>query len=135
MGGEKPGWKNESEKHDQWVKATIRKAKKMKSIPPSCWGHYPLYTEDPEEADHYYNLPDTTRRQLLELFVENNVAAYLSGHTHKLTVNQYQEIQMVSGETTSKNFDERPMGFRLWQVAADSIKHQFVPLEANSISP
>ncbi|NHE58623.1 metallophosphoesterase [Cyclobacterium plantarum] len=118
---------NESEKHDQWVKKTIIKQKNER-YPTFVLGHYPLYTEDPEEADHYYNLPDTTRKQLLELFVDNNVAAYLSGHTHKLTINQYRQLQMVSGETTSKNFDNRPMGFRLWQVSADTVKHHFVPL-------
>ncbi|SHN35119.1 Calcineurin-like phosphoesterase [Cyclobacterium lianum] len=125
---------NESEKHDQWLKKTIKRQKNDR-YPTFVLGHYPLYTEDPEEADHYYNLPDTTRKQLLELFVENNVAAYLSGHTHKLTVNQYRQLQLVSGETTSKNFDERPMGFRLWQVSADTVRHQFVPLEMQAISP
>ncbi|MEX2566548.1 MAG: metallophosphoesterase [Cyclobacteriaceae bacterium] len=118
---------NESEKHHQWVETTIKRQKNEQN-PTFVLGHYPLYTEDPEEEEHYYNLPDTTRKRLLELFVENNVAAYLSGHTHKLTVNHYKQIQMVSGETTSKNFDDRPLGFRLWQVSADTIKNHFVPL-------
>ena len=52
----------------------------------------------------------------------------MSGHTHKLLVNNYENIQFVSGETTSKNFDERPYGFRLWDVSSDTIQHQFVPL-------
>jgi hypothetical protein len=45
-------------------------------------------------------------------------------------VNEYEGIQLVNGETTSKNFDQRPMGFRWWDVSSDAtLKHRFVELE------
>lgn len=119
---------NESEKHHTWFEETL-KSQSEKENPVFVLGHYPLYTERPDEEDHYYNLPAPTRKRILELFMENNVVAYLSGHTHKLTVNNYENIQLVSGETTSKNFDNRPLGFRVWQVGADSIQNHFVSLE------
>jgi hypothetical protein len=47
-----------------------------------------------------------------------------------LVVNEYKGIQLVNGETTSKNFDKRPMGFRWWDVAAKGkMVHGFVALE------
>ena len=123
---------NESEKHDLWFKETL-KAQKSKQYPIFVIGHYPLYTEFPEEEDHYFNLPMTKRESILESFKENNVIAYLSGHTHKLTINNYENIQLVSGETTSKNFDDRPFGYRIWQVSSDTIKHHFVALQTSDI--
>lgn len=65
----------------------------------------------------------------MELLKNNNVAAYLSGHTHKLVINNYENIQLVSSETTSENFDKRPFGYRIWNVSQDSIQHHFVPLK------
>ena len=50
-----------------------------------------------------------------------------------LLVNNYENIQFVSGETTSKNFDERPYGFRLWDVSSDTIQHQFISLELSKV--
>ncbi len=69
---------------------------------------------------------------MLELFVDNNVQAYLSGHKHETIINNYQNIQLVTGETTSKNFDKRPFGFRLWEVSPDTIIHQFVALQSEN---
>jgi len=56
--------------------------------------------------------------------------AFLAGHTHKQITNEYKGIQMVNGETTSRNNDGRPMGFRLWNVDdKQGMRHEFVELE------
>ncbi|GAB5555529.1 MAG: hypothetical protein Sapg2KO_51200 [Saprospiraceae bacterium] len=129
-------WKNsiehESEKQDNWFAKTL-KTQKAQDSPAFVIGHYPLYTELPNEAEHYFNIPLAKRTHILELFKENHVIAYLSGHTHKLTINNYENIQLVSGETTSKNFDDRPFGYRVWQVSSDTVQHHFVPLQTSSI--
>lgn len=122
-------WKHnigeESEKHERWFQETLKK-QNMKQHPVFVIGHYPLYIEHPEEEEQYFNIPLSRRQDLLKLFLQNNVVAYLSGHTHKRVINKYKNIQLVSGETTSKNFDNRPLGFRLWQVSSDTIEHHFV---------
>ncbi len=119
---------NESEKHDNWFKNTL-KAQGVNNNPAIIVGHFPLYIEHATEKEEYYNLPLIKRTEILELFAQNNVSAYLSGHKHELVINNYETIQMVSGETTSLNFDNRPYGFRLWEVSSDSFKHNFIPLE------
>jgi 3',5'-cyclic AMP phosphodiesterase CpdA len=123
---------NESEKHDSWFKETLKNQSNNK-YPIIVMGHYPLYIKLPEEEEQYSNLPLTRRQELLKLFTQNNVRAYLSGHTHKRVINRYKNVQLVSGETTSKNFDKRPFGFRLWQVSADTVKHHFVSLKSSII--
>ena len=119
----------ESIKHSNWIK-DILVSLKEKQQPVFVIGHYPLYTISPDEEEHYFNIPKEKRKELLKLFKENNVAAYLSGHTHKRTINNYENIQLVSGETTSKNLDSLPLGFRQWEVSSDTIIHHFVKLKA-----
>ena len=121
--------KGESEKHDKWFKGVLAAAKKKVS-PVVVVVHYPLFVKTPNEKENYYNIPSAKRKELLKLCKENGVVAFLAGHTHKLVVNEYKGIQLVNGETTSKNFDNRPMGFRWWDVAAKGkMVHRYVVLE------
>jgi predicted phosphodiesterase len=117
----------ESVNHNTWFTSTLKEKGMDNEV--VAIGHYPLFVNEPNEKDAYFNLPIEKRQELLELFKENNVKAYLSGHTHKLVVNQIDGIQLVSGETTSKNFDKRPMGFRLWNVSKDTLIHRYIPLK------
>ncbi len=119
----------ESEKHDVWFKTTLETAK-AKSSPVIIVVHYPLFVKEPNEKESYYNIPQPKRQELLDLCAKNGVVAFLAGHTHKQISNEYQGIQLVNGETTSKNFDNRPMGFRLWNAGDEKgLRHQFVKLE------
>lgn len=119
----------ESARHDTWFRETLEGAK-AKGSPVIVVVHYPLFLKDPDEEEIYYNLPLEKRKEILGLCEANGVVAFLAGHTHKQITNEYRGIQMVNGETTSKNFDKRPMGFRLWNVGDEAgLRHEFVPLE------
>jgi len=70
------------------------------------------------------------RKELLSIFRRNNVVAMLGGHTHGLHLNEKDGIKLVNGETTSDNWDGRPVGFRLWHVDREKqFRHEFVPLD------
>ncbi len=130
-------WKSdigaESEKQDNWFKETLQN-QRLKSYPVFVIGHYPLFTKSAQEEEHYFNLPEDKRQELIDLFLQNNVVAYLSGHTHEVVINHFKNIQLVSGETTSRNFDQRPFGFRLWEISTDTIQQHFVPLQLSTPS-
>ena len=121
--------KQESEKQDSWLEATLETAANRKHC-TFVVGHYPLFLANPDEVEQYMTLPLAKRKELLGLFEARRVVAVLGGHTHKLFINEYKGIQLVNGETTSKNADGRPFGFRLWHVGdARPFRHDFVPLE------
>ena len=70
------------------------------------------------------------RGEILELAEESGVVAILAGHTHKFIEHDFKGIKLVNGETTSKNFDKRPMGFRLWRAdESGQMRHEFVAVE------
>lgn len=118
----------ESEEQDMWLKGRLESAS-GKGRQVFVVGHYPLFCKEADEAEEYMNLPFDKRMELLSLYDQNNVVAVLHGHTHTLTLNSCKDIQMVGAETTSKNFDKRPLGFRLWHVGGELPPgHEFVPL-------
>jgi serine/threonine-protein phosphatase CPPED1 len=125
--------KDESKKHDLWVKNELQKANEKQS-PVFIIGHYPLYTEKPDEKNHYYNFPIEKRNELLELYTKHGVVAVVTGHTHRIVINDYKGIQLVSGETTSTTSGS-PLGFRLWHIENERpFKHVSVPLKMSSLS-
>ncbi len=119
----------ESEVHDQWFEKTLKEAK-AESSPVFVMGHHPLFLKTADEKEEYFNIPPEKRSQVLRLLRDNGVVAMLSGHTHRVVENEYEGIQFLSGETTSKNFDKRPFGYRVWDVdKAGKASHRFVALE------
>jgi len=124
-------WKSDigdaSSIHDQWFRTTLENAGKKNRV--VVVGHYPLYIKTPGEEEIYSNLPPDLRAGLLNLFENNNVVAYLTGHRHEFIQHNHQGIQLVTAETTSKNFDQRPFGFRKWTVEKDTVMHRFVALD------
>ncbi|MEN6308667.1 MAG: metallophosphoesterase [Anaerohalosphaeraceae bacterium] len=132
-------WKNpvpdESEKQDAWLKESLQNAS-AKGQQLFIVGHCPLFCKRADELNEYMNLPKEKRAELLALFEQYKVSAVLGGHTHRLTVNQYNAIQMVNGETISKNLDNRPLGFRVWHVHNQAIpQHEFIPLDQPTQAP
>ena len=122
----------ESQRHDLWFNQTL--TNKDSAERTIVIGHFPIYIKSIDEKETYSNLPPEKRERLLETFSKNNVGAYLSGHKHEVIINNFKGIQLVTGESTSKNFDKRPMGFRKWEVSADTLFHSFVALEAQQVA-
>ena len=131
-------WKSdvegESEKHDRWFKERLSWHGKNKDN-VIVIGHIPLYLEQSDEVENYSNFPVGKREEMLSLFEKHEVQAYLTGHTHRTIIHNLEYTQLVSGETSSKNFDKRPMGFRHWEVTSDTLQHHFVAIEATAVEP
>lgn len=126
-------WKNplkgESKKQMAWLKTQLKRASYRYS-PVIIVGHIPLFLKSPDEKEGYFNQPPKIRKQLLDMFEKNGVVAVLTGHTHKRVENQYHKIQMMSNETTSLNFDKRPMAYHVWTVYPDGkLKKKCVELK------
>lgn len=118
----------ESNKHDAWLKQTLQDASDD-GLPIFIVAHYPLFTAEPDEKENYYNLPLDKRQELLNLFETTGVVAVLTGHAHKVIVNNYKGIQLVTGQATSRTHGT-PLGFRLWHINQQRpFRHQSIPLE------
>ena len=121
----------ESQAQDRWLTQALTAAHD-KNSPVFVVGHYPLYITKSEEPEEYYNLPPARRNELLALYEASGVVAVLGGHKHELIIHDYNGMQLVNSETTSRNTDGRPLGLRLWHVDSPaSITHTFHALQPN----
>jgi 3',5'-cyclic AMP phosphodiesterase CpdA len=109
----------ESARHDQLLRDALQKAKK-KGQPVILMTHVPPFVASADEADEYFNLPKSKRNELLRLCEDNGVIIWMAGHTHKTSQRSYKDIAILNGETTSRNFDNHPAGFRLLTVYPDN---------------
>lgn len=119
----------ESEKHDAWFAAELRKSTES-ATPTLIVSHYPPFVASPDEGDDYFNLPPEKRKPLLAAVKAAGVKAWLAGHVHKNIVLEYEGIPVVASATTSKNFDGAPYGFRVWEASEEgTLTHRYEALD------
>jgi hypothetical protein len=58
------------------------------------FSHYPLYLENPDEDDHYDNIPRPARARLLSLLKDHRVEAAFAGHVHNFAFDRYADASM-----------------------------------------
>ncbi|MDR3234763.1 MAG: metallophosphoesterase [Planctomycetaceae bacterium] len=121
--------KEESGQHQQKLQKSLQGAK-TQGKPVILMTHVPPFVKSPDEKDGYYNLPNKQRTEILRLCEENGVIFWLAGHTHRTARRNYNSIAILNGETTSRNADKRPAGYRVLTIKPDrSFEWDFVPLE------
>jgi Icc-related predicted phosphoesterase len=109
----------ESARNEQQLRDALQKAKK-KGQPVILLTHVPPFVTSVDEKDEYFNLPESKRHEILRLCEDNGVIIWLAGHTHNTSRRSYNDIAILNGEATSRNFDRHPAGFRLLTIYPDN---------------
>lgn len=102
----------------KWFARELEDAQEKK-LPVIVGSHIPPFVKTLDEKDEYFNFPQELRTAYLDYLIANNVRFYLAGHTHTTLERAYENMPILNGETTSRNFDQRPYGFRLLKIDAD----------------
>lgn len=102
----------ERERHDRLLRDALQRAKEN-GQPVILLTHVPPFISSADEADEYFNLPKAMRADLLREAEEGGVTVWLAGHTHRTARRNHHRIAILNGETTGRNFDRHPAGFRL----------------------
>lgn len=120
---------NLRDEHSAWFEAELRDAASNKT-PVIVATHVPPFVKSLDEADAYFNFPIDKRRAYLDFCVDCGVKFYIAGHTHTTLERSYRGVPILNGETTSRNFDQRPFGFRMLKIDAGmNYEWNFVPVE------
>ena len=116
------------ERYERWLKAELDAAK-AKGEPVILGTHIPPFMRTMWEDDDYENYPKDDRYRRFGMYVDNGVKFYLAGHTHRVYMRAEQGIMVFNAETTCRNFDATPFGFRLLTIRADgSYSWDFQPI-------
>ncbi|MDD4816831.1 MAG: metallophosphoesterase [Victivallaceae bacterium] len=125
-------WKSpqaETAEFDRWFSEALQNAKDDGKLIIVA-GHCPIFLKTADEPDdQYYNLPRAKRAEILKLFKDYSVVAYLGGHSHTRIDNTWEGIRFLHPENTCTNFDNRPFGYRLIFVQGRTVYDSFVPLK------
>lgn len=102
----------EKERYEAWLKSELASAKAA-GEPVILGGHIPPFFAGENEKTSLSNCPKSIRAARLKMYVDGGARFFLSGHTHCLLVRAYKGMTILTSETTSRNFDGLPFGFRM----------------------
>ena len=105
-------------RYEEWLATELERAKGMFGRVILA-GHNAPFAYRPDESDGYENCPLATRCGRLDAYLASGARFYLAGHMHRLCMRGYRGLTILSAESLSLNFDGRPFGFRVFQVADD----------------
>lgn len=92
-------------------------------------GHHPLFLRSPDEEDTYWNLPLERRRVLLDFIHRHRVPVMFAGHWHRNSLARDDGFEMVTSGPVGYPLGDDPSGYRLVRVGAQSVDHEYHPLE------
>lgn len=122
--------KDELAKYEEWLKDELAKAKAYGGRVILA-GHMLPFVDKINEPDNYENYPKSGRVARLKSYLAAGVKFYLAGHTHRMITHGYKTLTILNPETTSTNFDARPHGFRMFDVADEyDYSYKFVNVSA-----
>ncbi|CAL8134212.1 unnamed protein product [Orchesella dallaii] len=90
--------------------------------------HIPLFVEEPEEEDFYFNVPKERRLQLLEKFYTAGVRYIFCGHYHRNAGGRYKKLELVVTSAIGAPLGDNPSGYRIVNVGEDEISHNYVTI-------
>lgn len=106
----------EKARYEAWLKDECKKAKAFGGRVIFA-GHIPPFADKPNEKDSYENYPRAGRTARMEMYRAAGARFFLAGHTHRFIAHGWKDFTILNPETTSTNFDSRPHGFRLFDIA------------------
>jgi len=110
--------KEEQAAYEAWVKDELEEAK-ARNGRVILATHIPPFAFASDEKNSYDNYPLAGRAARLEAYAASGARFFLTAHLHRLSVRGYRNITMLGTEATCSNFDARPPGFRLLEIADD----------------
>ncbi|HNR36333.1 MAG TPA: metallophosphoesterase [Candidatus Hydrogenedentes bacterium] len=114
-----------TETMDAWLLSELQAASQQGS-PVFVAGHHPLPLKSGEPGDDSPRIPREKSTDVLALFEQYGVVAYLAGHLHMNFESDYNGIQLVTSGATCYTIGDQP-GFRLWRVEGERpFAHEFL---------
>ena len=104
--------------YEKWLSSELERAKELRGKVILA-GHNAPFAYKSDEPDGYENCPLATRYRRLDNYLAAGARFYLAGHMHRLCVRGYLGLTILSAESLTLNFDGRPFGFRVFEVADD----------------
>lgn len=111
-----------------WLEEELKRAQASQAAHIVAFMHYPLFLQNPDEPDSYFNIPSKSRSVLLTMFKRYGVRAVFAGHYHRNAYGRAGELEMVTTAAVGRPLGDDPSGFRVVDVYEDRLEHTYRPL-------
>jgi D-aminopeptidase len=119
---------DEARKQEKWLRQELERAKREGVRQLVVFLHQPLFLEEPQEPEQYFNLPLDTRRRYLELFHEYGVEHVYAGHYHRNAYGRDGSLEVVTSGPVSRPLGNDPSGFRIVTVKDGNLDSHYYGL-------
>ncbi|XP_073503798.1 serine/threonine-protein phosphatase CPPED1 [Phyllobates terribilis] len=119
----------QKETQDKWLAEQLAVAKQRTCQRVIILQHIPLFLQNPDEDNNYFNLEKSLRQELLEMFHKAGVKAIFSGHYHRNAGGTYKDIDMVVTSAIGCQLGEDQHGFRVVVITEEKIVHRYYSLD------
>ncbi|UCG56517.1 MAG: metallophosphoesterase [Phycisphaerales bacterium] len=123
---------HEAKKQLDWLRHDLEGAGAAGNSRIVVFMHHPLFLNDPEEADHYFNIPRETRQDYLDLFRKNGIRTIFAGHLHQNNSATDSSLDVVVTGPVGMPLGSGCSGFRIVTVHADHLEHKYVDLDGRA---
>jgi 3',5'-cyclic AMP phosphodiesterase CpdA len=120
----------QAQEQEKWLMKTLEEAKKQRYAHIIVFLHHPLFLNDVNEADQYFNIPLATRKKYLALFDASSIHYVFAGHYHRNAFGRAGTIEMVTTGPVGKPLGKDSSGIRIILVKGNKISHQYYPLDS-----
>lgn len=115
------------DKHDTWFDKQLELAATAKHT--VVFVHIPLFLENADEDDQYFNFPMKARRELLDKLHNAGVKYVFAGHYHRNAGGFHGDLEMIVTSAIGYPLGNDSNGVRIVTVQEDKITHSFLKLE------
>ena len=105
-------------RYEEWLEAELAEAKRA-GEPVILASHIPPMVAGISEPDTLENYPIAGRKERFRRYLDAGARFYLSGHTHRMIARAYGGMMILNAETTCRNFDGLPFGYRRLEIFED----------------
>jgi 3',5'-cyclic AMP phosphodiesterase CpdA len=113
----------------EWLEKELKSAKENGYTQTFVVGHHPWFLKKVNEEDQYFNMPQPTRSEYLELFKQYGVEYIFAGHYHRNCVAVDDGLEMITSGPVGPSLGEDPSGIRIVKVNRNNIEHTYYGLE------
>ncbi|MCZ6539462.1 MAG: metallophosphoesterase [Chloroflexi bacterium] len=93
------------------------------------FSHHPLFIESPDEPDNEWSITQPYRTPLLELAADHGIKTNFAGHWHRNNIAEKNGLEVISSGPVGLPLWHDPSGFRVVNVTAGGITHEYHSLE------
>lgn len=113
----------------KWFEDSLANAQKKSPSHIFVCTHHPWFINSSDEPDKYENIPQTERKDYMDMMKRNGVDFALAGHFHQEASSKDGGLTLIITSSVGKALGKDPVGFRIVKVYKDQVEQAYYTLD------